>query len=378
MRSTDGQREPRGSRHEAIEATAAAWLAQRDDDGLSPLEEKEFLRWQDADPRHRAAVARLEATWMNLQRLRNFRPDAQRHPNPDLLRAATPSHRKRRIVPFPAFAGLTVAASILFAAVWWYAAADAAQEYKTTADGYQRVALADGSLLDLNANSELIVRFTAAERRVRLVRGEAHFNVAKNRTRPFLVEVGGVAVRAVGTAFNVRLDDGDLEVLVTEGKVQVEREMKPMADAAASKLPNTPARTADELPRRAPATPVSITPVVANERAFVPRVHSRVAIPAPRPVIEKVTPAVVRESLAWQGPRLVFVDTPLADAIAQFNRRNPVQIELADPELGELPIGGSFRAENVEAFVRLLSSGGGIDVERPDLTRIILRKRENL
>ena len=222
------------------------------------------------------------------------------------------------------------------------------------------------------------MRFNAAERRVRLVRGEAHFKVATNKARPFLVEVGGVAVRAVGTAFNVRLADGDLVVLVTEGKVQLERELKQLTNAAAANAPSRAARAAEELPRRAPATPGSIIPVVAKERAFITQVASCVAAAAPGPVIEKVTPALVREALAWQGPRLVFVDTPLADAVAQFNRRNPVQIELADPELGELPIGGSFRAENVEAFVRLLSSGGGIDVERPDLSRIILRKRENL
>ncbi|MBI4662433.1 MAG: hypothetical protein HY735_26750 [Verrucomicrobia bacterium] len=103
------------------------------------------------------------------------------------------------------------------------------------------------------------------------------------------------------------------------------------------------------------------------------RVSAAPASIAP-PVIEKVTPEAVREALAWQGPRLVFVDTPLADAIAQFNRRNPVQLELADAELGALPIGGSFRAENVEAFVRLLASGNDIAVERPDAARIILRK----
>ena len=96
--------------------------------------------------------------------------------------------------------------------------------------------------------------------------------------------------------------------------------------------------------------------------------------PVQVPRIERVTTDALRESLAWQGPRLVFADTPLADAIEQFNRRNPVQLELADSELGTLPIGGSFRAENVDAFVRLLTTGGELVAERPSPNRVLLRR----
>ena len=151
-------------------------------------------------------------------------------------------------------------------------------------------------------------------------------------------------MRALGTAFNVRLGGSDVEVLVTEGKVEVNRGVGPAP----------------------PAVPV----LKASERVLVPTSGRHGA----RPVVEQVPPEAVREALAWQGPRLVFVDTPLADAIAQFNRRNQVQLALADAELGTLPIGGSFRAENVDAFVRLLTAEGDIVVGRRDATRIELRK----
>jgi len=81
----------------------------------------------------------------------------------------------------------------------------------------------------------------------------------------------------------------------------------------------------------------------------------------------------MREELAWQGPRLIFADTPLAQVVVEFNRRNQVQIVLADAELGALTVVGSFRAENVEAFVRLIATGD-IVVERPAADRIVLRK----
>ncbi len=364
-------RHHRPSEAESIEATAAAWLAQRDD-GITPEQASEFMQWRSADVRHEAAVARLEATWNALQHLREFRPEAARHPDRDLLR---PSIQRRRLLPIAALsATIAVAAALVLTAGWWFSGATrsvepASQTYATTIDGYERVSLADGSVVELNSASEVSVSFSPAERRVRLVRGEAHFTVAKNPERLFLVEAGSVAVRAVGTAFNVRLGIHDVEVLVTEGKVELEPERErvvPNALSGATK-PN------QGLPEPR-ASPLSLA---ANERAVIPMVPSSgrsSAGPASAPAIEKVDSEGVREALAWQGPRLVFVDTPLADAIRQFNRRNQVQLEIADAELGALPIGGSFRAENVDAFVRLLSSGGDVVVERPAANRIVLRR----
>jgi transmembrane sensor len=393
----------RPSDAEAIEATAAAWLAQRDD-GLTPEQEADFAQWRGADVRHEAAVARLEAAWTALQQLRDFRPEARVHPDRNLLR---PPPKRRRGLPFPALAAtVALAASLAVAAVWWVGssrreAASRKQHYATTVDGYERVSLADGTMVELNSASEVAVQFSPAERRVRLVRGEAHFTVAKNKARPFLVEAGTIAVHAVGTAFNVRLGGKDVEVLVTEGKVAVAtpENLQPRSEGGgrksgtggqiATRVPDEGGRpeevepkSADRRQRSEPgraaggtAVGTGYTELGANERVVIPvvPVSAAMASIAP-PVIERVAPEAIREALAWQGPRLVFVDTPLADAIAQFNRRNQLQLELADAELGALPIGGSFRAENVDAFVRLLVSDGDIAVERPAPNRVVLRK----
>ena len=209
---------------ETIEAMAAAWLAQRDE-GLTPEEQAEFSRWQQADARHAAVVARLEKTWGALQHLRDYRPEARAHPDRNLL--ARPAGRN--VVPFPALAATAaLAATLALIAAWWWpqraraiVTRQSPMAYATTAGGYQRVTLEDGSVLELNSNSAVRVQFTAAERTVRLVQGEVHFTVAQNKARPFLVQAGTVVVRAVGTAFNVRLGANDVEVLVTEGKVAV-------------------------------------------------------------------------------------------------------------------------------------------------------------
>lgn len=354
----------RPSDDEAIEATAAAWLAQRDA-GLTPAEAAEFAEWRQGDPRREQAVARLEATWGALQQLRHFRPESRMHPDRDLLRGNPPAARRLR---FPAAVPVGLAACALLAAVWWWSAGTRgderrdAQRFATTVEGYQRIALDDGSVLELNANSSVNVNFTPTERQVTLERGEAHFSVAKDKLRPFLVTAGAVAVRAIGTAFNVRLGAADVEVLVTEGRVEVDR-------ASDRAVQRTLAETFSAPVSRESRVPPPLMILSASQRA---RIDIQ-AIATP-PVIEKIAPEIIREELAWQGPRLVFIDTPLSEVAAQFNRLNQVQLVIEGVELGQLPIAGSFRAENVDAFVRLLATGNGIIAERPDAGHIVLRR----
>lgn len=366
----------RPSDAEAIEATAAAWLAQRDA-GLTPEEAADFARWRAADARHAAAVARLERSWSMLQQLHDFRPEAVAHPDRDLLRQRIAGSRRPSWSALAATAVL--AACLSLSVVWWWRSAEvstgpefASQRFATTVDGYERVVLSDGSSVELNAASEVRVHYASEERRVQLVRGEAHFTVAKDARRPFRVEAGGVAVRAVGTAFNVRLGVREIEVLVTEGRVAVAAHS---SVAGFQAQPVGAALSADAAADAGATSLASVAEVSAQERLVLPAAGAKTAAePVPPPRIEKVSAAAVRLALAWQGPRLVFVDTPLAQAIAQFNRRNAVQLELADAELESLPIGGSFRAENVEGFVRLLVSSQDIAVERPDPLRIVVRK----
>jgi transmembrane sensor len=330
---------------------------------LTPEDEREFARWRAADPRHEAAVRRLEGAWAALQPLRDFRPEARRHPDRDLL--GSPARGKMIAFPTRVMAIAAAVALMLAAGAWvrWHTAApEPATIYATTADGYQRVVLTDGSVLELNGNTSAEVRFTPTERRVHLASGEAHFAVAKNASRPFWVEANGVSVRAVGTAFNVRLGEREVEVLVTEGKVAVSQ------NAGPALLAGTQTNERNQPTSRDPIL------VSANERALIATVRPALTAAMSAPVVERIAPETLRNALAWQEPRVVFAGTPLVEVIMQFNRHNTVQLELADPELGALPIGGSFRAENVEGFVRLLESGLNVVVERPAANRIVLHR----
>jgi len=157
---------------------------------------------------------------------------------------------------------------------------------------------------------------------------------------------------------------------VTEGKVSVSEVERVVPNAL------SPAARIDDNALGQPVPPPD-TFLVANERVLVPTPRPATAMPsAPKPLprVEQLAPAVIRDALSWQGPRLVFVDTPLAEVVAQFNRRNSVQLVLADNDLATLPVGGSFRPEDVEAFVRLLESGGDVVVDRTDESLLVLRR----
>ena len=336
----------------AIEDAAIAWLTERDD-GFTPAREREFAQWLRADPRHAATVARLEQTLGLLGELPEFRSDI----NTAFDRAAPvlafppASAEHPTLAPAPrrwsrafAWAGLA-AALALGSFVGWRALQPSPEtHFTTTVAGYERARLDDGSTLELNAASAVRVQFTAAERHVQLESGEAHFAVAHDTARPFIVSAGGIAVRAVGTAFNVRYTaGGDIEVTVTEGKVRVGQ--------------SGPASSAAE----------SAPLVSAGQRIVLPH-H------APPPAVEHVDPATLRAALAWQSRLADFAEAPLADVIARFNARSRIQLFLADETLAARRIGGTFALDEAEAFVRLLERDGEIVGERRGEAEIHLRR----
>ncbi len=335
-----------------IEDAAIAWLTERDD-GFSPAREREFAQWLRADPRHAATVARLEQTLGLLGALPEFRSEI----NTAFDRAAPvvafppATTEQPTLAPAPrrwsrtfAWTGLAAALAVGSFVGWRALRPPPAIHYTTTVAGYERARLDDGSTLELNAASAVRVQFTPAERRVQLESGEAHFAVAHDTARPFIVSAGPIAVRAVGTAFNVRYTaGGDIEVTVTEGKVRIGQ--------------SGPASSAAE----------SAPLVSAGHRIVLPH-H------APPPTVEQVDPATLRAALAWQSRLADFAEAPLADVIARFNARSRIQLFLADENLAARRIGGTFALDEAEAFVRLLERDGEIIGERRGETEIHLRR----
>lgn len=213
---------------EEIRATAAQWTVRRDR-GLSATESIDYELWLAADPRHAAAMQRTSAAWSLLDRI----PESAAAP---ILAAAT---RRRSFWRRTATFGSLAAAALAVGLFIWsrpLPADPALSAPALSATTTPRlVTLSDGTVVQLNTGSAVIEEFTAATRRVTLTRGEAHFAVAKNPARPFVVRAGNVDVRAVSTAFNVHLQSSAVDVLVTEGVVQLNKTAGPALAAVPSR-----------------------------------------------------------------------------------------------------------------------------------------------
>ena len=229
----------------------------------------------------------------------------------------------------------------------------------------ERRVLPDGSVVELNEGTEIAVDYTERVRRIALQRGEAHFQVARNEEIPFVVVVGGVEIRAVGTAFSVVAAPAAVEVLVTQGRVAVDKhngneelhaEVRANGGAASS---NAQAST-------------RVT-VGAGNRIVVDSGPD--ATGSVEPQILPISTAEMDERLAWRVPRIEFSGTPLSEAIPMFNRHSRVRVSLGEPALERLLLSGILRADNVDALVRLLEANYGITAERRE-NEIVLRKRE--
>lgn len=335
----------RPAKPDPIAERAALWLARRDR-GLSPEEQDEYLQWLAADPRHGEELARHAAAFQRMMRLYEWQPGQSTAPNPDLFAPAQPRKTRGWWLGLAAAAVLAVSAPIFWSRL--------TPSTPAATPSYLRLnesrILPDGSIVELKEGSEVELKFSELVRGVRL-KGEAHFTVAKG-PKPFVVEAENVAVRALGTAFNVRVGAHDVDVLVTEGKVHVGdigSELEPAGlspvEPSAAVAPPVPGPAARSETGVAGPTSAVLT---AGQRVQMPRVGGE------HPRVSDVTPAEIERALGWQTPRLHFSETPLAIAIAEFNQRNRTRLVLGDPALGSIPIGGTFRVDNVDGFVRLL------------------------
>lgn len=336
---------------DAIVVEAGAWLARRDR-GLNATEQDAFLQWLRDDERHRVALARLECTWSALDSLAQWQPDHSPTPNPRLL--ASSQHRSRRIsrrvalvAGIAAMVGVLATIGIRTHRAGDELAAPTIPQLRVIPPAEQQL-LSDGTRLDINHGSQFDLAFSASERRLRLLRGELHVTVTKDPARPFIVETDGLEVRAVGTAFAVRRAPDAVDVVVTEGLVHLE-----MSETSRLQSP-----------------PVAIA---SGERARIDTTSRNAA-----PVIAPISNEEMDRELAWQQVRLEFEASPLAAVVTEFNLRNQQQLVIGDPTVGQLRVAGTFRADQVEVFVRLLEASFGVQVERPAAGPWVLRQAESV
>jgi len=317
----------------SITREACAWIAQLDGDTPPSHQDLAALReWMARSPAHREEIIRLSELWGRLELFTEL-AGVPRSRSKSSLGRAGPMARWT----FAAAATIMLAMGGLL--LHNLLTPDDAVDYRTGVGEQRRVVLPDGSTLLLNTDSSARVEYTTLERRVRLERGEAHFEVEHDTARPFLVAAGDGVVRAVGTAFSVRRQGVGAEVSVTEGKV----ELSMMAQAPAKYgAMNREAAKGSAL-------------LKAGQRAqFDSRVEAIADVPAEE----------LARSLAWHQGMLVFSGDRLEQVVAEVSRYTTQSIVFGDPALGELRVGGQFRIGETEGLFRALEEGFGLHVQR--------------
>lgn len=297
-------------------ADASAWLARLQRDDVTGADALEFETWLAAGPGNAAAYRRALALWhefeasadavlaelaVGSQQTRFQRNTGGRGPTRRWLAGA---------------GGFAIAAGLAVAVLGPRLAEPVVQTYATGKAQHQRVTLADGSIVDLNAESRLSVSFSRHLRQVTMGEGEAIFDVAHDARRPFTVATSGRIVRVVGTQFDVRSRRDDFSVTVARGKVQV-------------------------------------LPTASSGRAFLLTPGHRLEID--RTGVEKLSAVDPQEAFGWRSGRLVYRAEPLANVVADLNRQFVAQIEVSDPELGKMPITGVIVLDGQASVIARLS-----------------------
>jgi transmembrane sensor len=306
---------------------AAAWVVRLGGDATGE-DGVEFDVWLDAAPGNRAAYRQALALWCEFDARAGdvlaelsvsahqtpSRPPAARRTVP---RAAQAGGRRRTALRWlTPIGGFALAAGLALAVLPPTVLRPAATTTYATGTGqHQRVALADGSVIDLDAETRLRVTFAGSERRVALAEGQAIFDVVHDPRRPFIVQAGGRTVRDVGTQFDVRQRAGEFTVTVARGRVEVGPDGS--------------------------GQPILLGP---GQRLEVDRASAG--------QLSVVDPA---ETFSWRAGRLVYRAQPLADVVADLNRQFVEQTTISDPELGKLPITGVIVLDNPRAVMTRLS-----------------------
>lgn len=229
--------------------------------------------------------------------------------------------------------------------------------------------LSDGSVVTLNTNTSIEINFTKRERHLTLLQGEAHFEVAKDKQRPFIVNIGGLQVRAVGTAFNIQKSLAHTEVIVTEGVIELDR-TRPLIFSTDT-VP--PAPIASSPPQKKDGEKTN------GEKNTTDRAMARyikaghvVILTQNAETIGKIEDNQLENQLAWQSGRLVFNGETLIQVIEEISRYTDRHFVFKDEAVKNIRVGGYFHIDNIDEMLDVLQAGFNINVSTPNAGVIYL------
>lgn len=296
----------------ALRSEAAHWFNLQRSGDMTLDDEQRFHEWLDASDAHRDAYRLVDRAWMVAGAIPQD-PDMLGEPDP--VAAPRPSWRRY----------FAIAASLLLVvAVSWGVyqrgvpgfGSGQDQHFRTGVGQTTTVTLPEGSIVTLDAETEMRLSESPRERRVDLVGGRAFFRVAADPSRPFIVNAGGKSVRAIGTAFEVSFEHGNMVVTLAEGKVRVEE---------------------------AATGPGSGTDMAPGGQLVIGADHNW--------TLRRVD---VAKETSWTEGRLIFMRDPLSEAVAEMNRYSTRKLAFKDGKIPDKQVVGVFEAGDVDGFVKAM------------------------
>jgi len=339
-----------------IKEEASLWLAKLDRGSLTVEEDDKLKLWLETDAEHRSTLLKLASTFDESSVLSKL---SELFPLPHSSGLGRLSSAFNRL--FYSGSIKAVAASVLVLVSLFYASnylkilkqagvvEHSARSYETEIGEQAEYQLVDGSTVILNTNSQITIDFSKKPRKVTLVKGEAHFEVAKDKNRPFTVHAGFGSIRAVGTAFSVRLMATEVDVTVTEGSVEILREGE--TELALQEGGATGGST---------------------QKKVILRAGQTSQFNAAEDSVDLLSSTDIEKKLAWRESMLVFDGETLDQVVQQISRYTHAKIVIADPTIADIRVGGYFRSGDIAATLDILEDNFRIKATEvnPDLIRL--------
>jgi transmembrane sensor len=325
-----------------IKQEAGAWIVQIDQGPLSSQQISDLQQWMAQSSFHRDYLEKLAHNWdamATLQQLAPLFPISEPSAAP-----ATIMQRLQQWLTPPVWGSALASLALLVIIM----SSQPPNQFETSIGQQAQYQLPDGSSLSLNTNSQVRIDYSADRRAVHLLRGEAHFDVAKNPERPFMVYAGQGMVWAVGTAFNVRYvadpQDSFVDVTVTQGTVKV------FAQLDQSLPVNQPQQN---------STPAANQALEQFVQAGASVQYSEVIQPTDNP-----PPTALEQKLAWQQGALIFKGETLQQAVKEISRYTHLQLIIVDPAIRQMRVGGHYKTNDIDSLLASLGRGFGIQIDR--------------
>ncbi|MGL1956264.1 MAG: FecR domain-containing protein [Colwellia sp.] len=350
-----------------IEEEAATWLIRLDGEQVLSLNEKKDLKeWLSRSPTHRDELHEQNKFWGNQVLTEMLIPKVESVTNKGTRKSILPFWHG--LFPSHGLKAVTVAFSVAIVGLLvFFQSNDVLLKsngvYTTKIGEQTRTVLADGSVIELNTNSQVNVEYGEDFRNIRLLKGEAHFIVAKNLQRPLRVYAKYGRVEAVGTEFTIHIKQRDVDVLVTEGRVELSALTQQNAGI------NNDSINSDNFYQGYSKKLTTID--VGQSATFTPFTSLSTLTSDSLAIVNNKD---LNQSQAWRNGWLIFSGESLEQVLEEMKRYSNVSIDILDSEIKQLPIGGRFKVGDINGVLFALENNFDIKITRLNESHIQLSK----